>query len=273
MRVLYNPEVDSILQAAFALVSHIMKDYDASHDIEHVKRVRKLSMQIAESEGITDSDTLEVIELGATLHDVGDYKYKTVDSTDINAVQDLFNDYNYPEEKAKRVLHVIRNVGFSSELKRIDRERSLRQQKEMTDELLEMTFSYEFLNETSQFTDVYFVKRDPEYHTPELCVVQDADRLEALGAIGISRCLFFTAARRGLIHDPEAIPDTQLTSNRYVEQQGSGRRNASITHFYEKIFKLKYLMKTEKGKKMAEERTNIMYDFVHAIEDEWTAEI
>ena len=262
----------SIIDAAWKLCNEVMKDYDASHDVEHVKRVVRLARYLANEESIIDKDTLEIIELASILHDVGDYKYKTENSIGVSAIEDMFKEYNYPEDKTKRVLHVINNVGFSSELKRIDQERIGNIHDKQCESTLPMYISlskrcYEF--PMSQSTDIQFVQRDPDYHTPELCVVQDADRLEALGGIGISRCLFFTAARRGLIHDPDVTPDDTLTANRYVKQQNGSKRNASITHFYEKIFKLQSLMKTEKGKEMAIERTKIMYNFVHAVENEW----
>lgn len=246
-----SDEENSITQEAFTLVSTLMKEYDASHDIEHVKRVIRLADDIAKDIGVTDTDTLEIITLGATLHDVGDYKYGGKEQ--LNVLDQLFNKFNYPQDKRKRVLHVVNNVGFSSELKRIEIERSYG------------ATSYKFL----PCGTICFVQRDPEYHTLELCIVQDADRIEALGAIGIARCIFYTATKNGLIYDPYVKPNTQLTSESYKGQQSPGRKNAAITHFYEKLFMLQYLMKTHKGRSLAIERTKIMKFYVDALEAEW----
>lgn len=240
-----------IVDAAWELVSNAMKDNDASHDVEHVRRVVRLARFLAEKEDITDPDTLEIIELASILHDLCDYKYRP--NSDTSELDHLFESHNYPPIKKDRILHVIKNIGYKDELKRM-----------ATDEK-----SYKKV-----YNHTKFVERDPTFHTPELCIVQDADRLEALGAIGISRCLFFTAARGGLIHDPDAIVYHNLTAEEYAarskdKSEGKGKKQAASTHFHEKLFKLQYLMKTGTGREMAHERTKIMHLFIASLYEEW----
>jgi uncharacterized protein len=241
----------NIQEEALKLVTEVMKDNDASHDINHVKRVVSLALVLAKMEGITDPDTLEVIELAAWLHDVGDYKYNKDKGN--AAIADLFDRCNYPPHKRDRIIHVIENIGYRDELKFIERN------------------GYSCHEKDDVLNAIHFVKRDPIYHTDELCIVQDADRLEALGAIGIARCLFYTASKGGIIHDPSAIPEHSLSSEEYAARSTSTKekRHAATTHFREKLLKLQHLMKTESGKRIARERTAIMHTFIATLEDEW----
>lgn len=95
-------------------------------------------------------------------------------------------------------------------------------------------------------------------------VAQDADRLEALGAIGIARCFAYNGKHGNPIHDPALPPrTTTLTVKEYV--QGT----TSINHFYEKLFKLKDLMNTKTGKQIAAARHAYMKVFVKEFLAEW----
>jgi uncharacterized protein len=101
-------------------------------------------------------------------------------------------------------------------------------------------------------------------HSTAGLVVQDADRLEALGAIGIARCFAYNGKRGNLIHDPAQLPRTAaLSVKEYV--QGT----TSINHFYEKLFKLKDLMNTKTGKHIAAARHAYMKAFVKEFLAEW----
>ncbi len=100
--------------------------------------------------------------------------------------------------------------------------------------------------------------------TKEGMIVQDADRLDALGAIGIARC-FATGARLGReIFNPEIKPKIHKTFEEYRKAE-----SPSINHFYEKLLLLKDLMNTETGKKIAEERHRFMEQFLETFFEEW----
>lgn len=97
-------------------------------------------------------------------------------------------------------------------------------------------------------------------------IVQDADRLDAMGSMGIVRCLIYANKKGNPIHDPTVRPKIDMTKDEYMD---TSRRDTAINHFYEKLFKLKDMMKTQAGRDMAEERHKIMYDFVKSYEDEY----
>jgi uncharacterized protein len=91
----------------------------------------------------------------------------------------------------------------------------------------------------------------------EAKVVQDADRLDAIGAVGIARCFVYSGKKGRAIYDPNVNIRKNMTLKEYREGYSD-----SINHFYEKLLKLKDLMNTEKGKEMAKERHNFMEAFL-----------
>ncbi len=98
----------------------------------------------------------------------------------------------------------------------------------------------------------------------EFRIVQDADRLDAIGAIGIARAFSYGGHKGREFYDPE-IPFTEITS----KQESRNSTSPTINHFYEKLLKLKDLMKTPTGKKMAEERHVFMKQFLDQFFKEW----
>ncbi|WP_408006186.1 HD domain-containing protein [Pseudalkalibacillus sp. A8] len=96
-------------------------------------------------------------------------------------------------------------------------------------------------------------------------VVQDADRLDALGAIGIARTFMYGGSKGEAMHLPHLPPRTEpMTKDEYRYGDSS-----IINHFYEKLFKLKNLMNTNAGRKLAEERHHYMEDFIERFLAEW----
>ncbi len=104
--------------------------------------------------------------------------------------------------------------------------------------------------------------------TLEGLIVQDADRLDALGAIGIARTFAYGGAKGRPIHDPEHEPVSFDTFEAYENHEG-----ATINHFYEKLLKLKVLMNTGSGKALAEERDAYMRAFLDRFYMEWEGEM
>lgn len=104
----------------------------------------------------------------------------------------------------------------------------------------------------------------PKVTTLEAMIVQDADRLDAIGAIGIARTLAYGGKKGQLIYDPNITPRTCMTKEAYRNEQST-----SINHFYEKLLKLKDEMNTTYGKQMAEERHLYMENFLKQFMLEW----
>jgi uncharacterized protein len=94
--------------------------------------------------------------------------------------------------------------------------------------------------------------------------VQDADRLDALGAIGVARTFAYGGHKGQPLHDPEAQPELHASFDAYKRGGGS-----SINHFYEKLLLLKDRMNTSAGKRLAAERHAFMERYLEQFHAEW----
>mgnify|MGYP001108486695 CR=1 FL=1 len=94
--------------------------------------------------------------------------------------------------------------------------------------------------------------------------VQDADRLDAMGAIGIARTFAYGGNHNRVLYDPDIKPIVNMNADKY-----QSRVSTTINHFYEKLFQLKDLMNTEHGKKIAEQREDYMRAYISEFLDEW----
>ncbi|KAL2544262.1 Metal-dependent phosphohydrolase [Forsythia ovata] len=102
-------------------------------------------------------------------------------------------------------------------------------------------------------------------YSPEFGVVQDADRLDAIGAIGIARCFTFGGSRNSVLHDPNIKPRSDLSKEKYINKD----EQSTLNHFHEKLLKLKDLMRTKAGRRRAEKRHKFMEEFLEEFYEEW----
>lgn len=206
-----------------AKVENLFRGEGTGHDWWHIERVRRLAMHIGKNE-VAD---LLVVELGALLHDVADYKLHGGDVVKgMKLVREWLKEEEFPDDIVADVVQIVENVSY-------------------------------------QGADVPDVPLSPEGW-----VVRDADRLDAIGAIGIARTFAFGGNRNRPLYDPEIPP---VMHNNFESYKGSNA--PTINHFYEKLLLLKDRMHTETAKAMANERHQFMEEFLNRFYAEWNGEI
>ncbi len=110
-------------------------------------------------------------------------------------------------------------------------------------------------------------KQPQLFKSPELDVIQDADRLDALGAVGIARTFNYGGFKGREIYNPEIKPNLNLTKEEYKKSDAP-----TLNHFYEKLLLLKDRMNTLTGRKMAENRHAFMVTYLDQFYKEWDGE-
>lgn len=224
----------SIVADAEDWVKSELAGQDGSHDWWHIARVRATALSLAREESLPESSMLTV-ELAALLHDVRDWKYSGDANAGAEAVSSWLEDRGHPADDIRSIVKIISNMGFK-------------------DELVSSASS-------SSFT--------PEF-TPEFKVVQDADRLDAIGALGIARTFCYGGARGDPMHVPGVEPRMGLTKEQYVQTSSAGGRvNTVVNHFHEKLLRLKGMMKSESGRRRAEGRHEFMLTYLEQFHGEW----
>ncbi|SFR35421.1 uncharacterized protein SAMN04490243_0988 [Robiginitalea myxolifaciens] len=168
---------------------------------------------------------LRIVSLAALLHDIADPKFHNGDeSIGPNKAGAFLSTLDIPKKDRTHILNIIRYMSFKNSLSG---------------------------------------KKAP-FDSRELHVVRDADRLDAIGAIGIARAFNYGGHKGRKLYDPEIPPRLNMTKAEYKKSQGP-----TINHFYEKLLLLKDSMHTQTAKSLAEDRHGYMLAFLERFYAEW----
>jgi uncharacterized protein len=172
---------------------------------------------------------LTVVSLAALLHDIADSKFHNGnEEIGPKIAENFLINENVPKEIITHVVEIIKNMSFKNS----------------------------FSENKNKFSSI------------ELKVVQDADRLDAIGAIGIARCFNYGGFKNRALYNPEILPNLNLTKEEYKNSTAP-----TINHFYEKLLLLKDKMNTTSGKKIAENRHQFMVNYLNQFYDEWNGKL
>jgi uncharacterized protein len=166
-----------------------------------------------------------VISLAALLHDIADPKFYNGDETiGPRVASEFLKKQKVSSSIIEHVVHIIKHISFKNS----------------------------FDKESEKFTSI------------ELKVVQDADRLDAIGAIGIARCFNYGGFKNRTLYNPAISPNLTMTKEQYKTSDAP-----TMNHFYEKLLLLKDQMNTASGKKIAAKRHAFMEMYLQQFYDEW----
>ena len=212
-----------LILATKAFVQQELANAEGGHDWFHIERVYKNALLIAEDEDVN----LEIVALGALLHDIADAKFHQGDETvGPKKAQQFLQQQNVEPAIIEHIIKIIEHISFKG----------------------------------GNFQQ--------QFHSKELAIVQDADRLDALGAIGIARTFNYGGFKNRKLYDPAIAPKLNMTKEEYKKGD-----NPTINHFYEKLLLLKDRMNTQKGKQIAQERHLFMEKFLEQFYAEWDANL
>lgn len=192
----------------------------SGHDWWHVYRVWQLAKTIADDE--PEADTL-VVELGALLHDIADWKFANGDlEAGPRAAREWLEKCGVNDETIQHIEDIVRDTSFKG------------------------------------------AQVDLNLKTIESKIISDADKLDAIGAIGIARTFAYGGSKHRSMYEPDEKPVMHKTFEEYKNNQSH-----TINHFYEKLLLLKDLMQTKIGQEIAQSRHAYMENYLKEFFAEW----
>lgn len=190
--------MENIIDKTIEYVKDFFEKDFSGHDFYHTLRVYNLAKYITKFE---ECD-IELVYLGALLHDVDDYKLVGKEKEPFYNAKTFLKSLGFSNKEIEQICHIISQVSFKG-------------------------------------------KDTVVPDTIEGKIVQDADRLDAIGAIGIGRTFAYGGSHKTPMHIPNMEYKENMSAEEYYENVGT-----TINHFYEKLLKLKNLMNTETAKNM-----------------------
>ena len=170
-----------------------------------------------------------VVSLAALLHDIADPKFYNGDEEiGPRIAQDFLEKQKVDVKTSNHVINIIKHISFKNS----------------------------FDTDGDKFT------------SKELKVVQDADRLDAIGAIGIARCFNYGGFKNRALYNPEIGPNLKMSKKEYKNSDAP-----TINHFYEKLLLLKDKMNTSSGQRIAADRHLFMESYLKQFYSEWNGNL
>ncbi len=210
---------NTLIDKTILFVKATLAQAEGGHDWFHIERVYKNALLIAESEKCD----VEIVQLGALLHDIADSKFHDGDeSIGPKTARTFLESEKVEPTIIDHVIAIIENISFKGG------------------------------------------KVERQFSSIELDIVQDADRLDAIGAIGIARTFNYGGFKNRALYNPEIAPNLSMTKDEYKNNEAP-----TINHFYEKLLLLKDKMNTQTGKQIAQDRHRYMEDFLEQFYAEW----
>ena len=209
----------NLIDKTILFVKATLAQAEGGHDWFHIERVYKNALLIAASENCD----LEIVQLGALLHDIADSKFHDGDEIiGPRTARTFLESEKVLPTTIDHVIAIIENISFKGG--RVER----------------------------------------KFSSIELDIVQDADRLDAIGAIGIARTFNYGGFKNRTLYNPEIAPNLSMSKEEYKNNEAP-----TINHFYEKLLLLKDKMNTLTGKQIAQERHRYMEGFLEQFYAEW----
>ncbi|MBL6655947.1 MAG: HD domain-containing protein [Flavobacteriaceae bacterium] len=216
--------MNAVISNCISYVKKALAEAEAGHDWHHIQRVHRLALRIAAQE--KQVADLLVVELAALLHDIADSKFHDGDEElGPKRAVEFMSSQNVSKTQIAEVELIIRNMSFRN---------------------------------------AFDGEKDPICDRLEFKIVQDADRLDAIGAIGVSRALHYGGYKNRLIYDPTIEPLRFDSKEAYKKSKGP-----SLNHFYEKLLKIKGQLHTQTAIGIAEKRHAFMEQFLNQFYEEW----
>ena len=213
----------TIIDNTILFVKQQLENAEGGHDWFHIERVYKNALLIADGEDCN----LNVVKLGALLHDIADSKFHGGDETiGPKTARTFLESQNVSEDIILHVIAIIENISFKG----------------------------------GNF--------EKKFNSKELEIVQYADRLDAIGAIGIARTFNYGGFKNRPLYNPNIQPNLNMNKDEYKNSE-----SPTLNHFYEKLLLLKDKMNTETGKKIAQKRHDFMVHFLAQFYAEWDGEV
>ncbi|VAW13152.1 HD domain protein [hydrothermal vent metagenome] len=212
-----------IVERTITFVKKTLQGAEGGHDWFHTQRVLLNAELISNNEQI---DGL-IVSLGALLHDIADAKFHAGDETvGPKLAQEFLGSLSVDKGVIDHVVRIIENISFKSGLASKEHPKK-------------------------------------KFSSLELQIVQDADRLDAIGAIGIARAFNYGGFKNRELYNPQIPPNLEMDKETYKKSTAP-----TINHFYEKLLLLKDKMNTKKGQELATERHQFMLDFLKQFDGE-----